>query len=147
MTLDDRIWQRILTFVRQQPDVHVGNETDCRCFIGAVLWMTHSSAQWRLLPEHYGNWNSVYQHYNPWGKRVILQRMQQAFIEFADLENLLLDSTTVRAHACAAGAKKGDKPKPLIVLAAALAPRFMPSVTAWATSKEYGLNKIQNYVD
>lgn len=107
VTLDDRIWQRILAFLRQQPDVYVGQEATCRHFIEAVLWMMRSGAQWRLLPKSYGNWNSVYQRYNRWSKRGLWQRMQQSFVEFADLENLLIDSTTVRAHACAAGAKKG----------------------------------------
>ncbi len=125
ITLDNRIWQRILLFLRQQPDVYIGQEADCRRFIEAVLWMTRSGAQWRLLPESYGNWNSVYQRYNRWSKRGLWQRMQQAFIECADLENLLLDRTTVRAHACAAGAKKGGSIKPSVAVGVGLAPRFM----------------------
>jgi len=107
MRLENRTWQRILEFLRQQPDVYVGKESACRTFIEAVLWTARSGAQWRLLPEHYGKWNSVYQRYNRWSKRGIWQRMQQFFIELPDLENLLIDSTTVRAHACAAGSKGG----------------------------------------
>ena len=107
MRLDDRTWQHILEFLRQQSDVYVGQEMDCRQFIEAVLWMSRSGAQWRLLPECYGKWNSVYQRFNRWSKRGIWQRLQQSLIELPDLENLLLDSTTIRAHACAAGAKGG----------------------------------------
>ncbi len=92
MALDDRTWQSILTFLRQQPDVYVGEEAACRRFIEGVLWMTRSGAQWRLLPTSYGHWNSIYQRYNRWSKRGIWQRMQQSFVEFADLENLLIDS-------------------------------------------------------
>lgn len=108
MILDDRTWQRILTFLRQQPDVYIGQPASCRHFIEAVLWMMRSGPQWRLLPECYGNWNSVCQSYNRWSRRGVWQRMQQSLVEFADLENLLIDRTTVRAHACAAGEKKGD---------------------------------------
>lgn len=107
MSLDDRTWQRVLEFLCQQPDVYVGEEKDCRRFIEAILWVTRSGAQWRLLPEHYGKWNSVYQRFNRWSKRGIWQRIQRYFIDCPDLENLLIDSTTVRAHACAAGAKGG----------------------------------------
>lgn len=107
MRLDNRTWQHILEFLRQQSDVYVGQEMDCRQFIEAVLWMSRSGAQWRLLPECYGKWNSVYQRFNRWSKRGIWQRLQQSLIELPDLENLLLDSTTIRAHACAAGAKGG----------------------------------------
>ncbi len=107
MQLDNRTWQYILEFLRQQPDVYVGQETECRQFIEAVLWVSRSGAQWRLLPECYGKWNSVYQRFNRWSKRGIWQRLQQSLIELPDLENLLIDSTTIRAHACAAGAKGG----------------------------------------
>ena len=110
VTLDARIRQRIFTFLRQQPDAYVEQEAACRQFIEAVRWMTRSGAQWRLLPASYGNWDSVHQRYNRWSKRGDWQRMQQGFVEVADLENLLIDSTTVRAHACAAGAKRGVKP-------------------------------------
>jgi transposase len=107
MTLEHHTWQRIQTFLQQQPDVYVGKEEACRRFIEAVLWMTRSGAQWRLLPPSYVNWNSIYQRYNRWSKRGVWQRMQQSFVEFSDSENLLMDSTRVRAHACAAGAQKG----------------------------------------
>lgn len=95
MCLDDRTWQRVLELLRQQPDVYVGKEQDCRRFIEAILWVARLGAQWRLLPEHYGKWNSVYQRFNRWSKRDIWQCIQEHFIKGPDLENLLIDSTSV----------------------------------------------------
>jgi len=59
VTLTERQWLKILTFLRQCPGVYVGNETNLRRFLEAVLWITRSGAQWRLLPETFGYWNSI----------------------------------------------------------------------------------------
>jgi transposase len=102
---------RILQFLRTCPDVYVGQEQDCRRFVAAVLWMARTGAQWRALPADYGKWNTVYKRFLRWCDRHIWERMHDAFADDPDLEHLLLDSTTVRAHPCAAGAphKRGAR--------------------------------------
>ncbi|MBD2019216.1 IS5/IS1182 family transposase, partial [Leptolyngbya sp. FACHB-36] len=39
-------------------------------------------------------------------------QLYERLLNEPDLENLLIDSTIFRAHACAAGAKGGNKVKP-----------------------------------
>ena len=80
---------------------------DNRRFVEAVLWLARTGAPWRDLPARYGRWNSVFQRYNRWCKRGVWQRILAALGGDVDLEHLLLDSTTVRAHQHAAGAKRG----------------------------------------
>lgn len=104
-------WTRILQFLRTCSGIYVGQEEKCRRFLAGILWMARTGAQWRMLPEHYGNWNSVYKRFFRWCEKGVWERMHEAFAADPDMEHLLLDSTIIRAHPCAAGAphKKGDK--------------------------------------
>ena len=99
-------WSRVLEFLRRQPGLYVGQEGDCKRFIEAIMWMSRSGAQWRLLPSEYGKWNSVYKRFARWCERGVWERMHQHLVDDPDMEYLIIDSTIVRAHHSAAGAPK-----------------------------------------
>ena len=100
--------------------------TDNRRFVDGVLWLARTGAPWRDLPERYGQWNSAFQRYSRWSKRGVWQRILEALGGDVDLEHLLLDSTTVRAHQHAAGAKGGETTKRSAAPGAGGARRFTP---------------------
>ena len=104
--IQDKQWEKIYPFLKAHPRAYAGQESNSRLFVEAVLWITRSGAQWRFLPEQYGNWNSVYKRFARWCDHEIWEDMHQHIIEDPDMENLIIDSTVVRAHPCAAGALK-----------------------------------------
>ena len=77
--------------------------------IGALsmrcLWMARSGGRWRDLPERFGDHQAVKRRYYRWIERGALDKFLEALTTEADLEWLMIDSTIVRAHQHAAGAR------------------------------------------
>ena len=105
--LQDGQWARIHDFLIADRNVYVGkDESACRRYVEAVLWISRSGAQWRLLPKEYGKWNTIYKRFARWCDQGIWERMLDHFADDPDMEHGIVDSTIVRAHPCAAGAEK-----------------------------------------
>lgn len=109
--LTDDQWQKILPVLKSCPQIRLGAGRNVRPFLEAVLWVTRSGAQWRLLPKHFGNWNSIYKRFARWSELGIFEKLFDHFSSDPDMEYLMIDSPIVRAHACAAGAQKNTAHK------------------------------------
>lgn len=93
---------------------------DNRMFVEGVLWIVRTGSPWRDLPEVFGEWNSVFRRFSRWSRKGVWWRIFAAMSDDPDFEYLIVDSTIVRAHQHAAGAKKGGlKIRPLAVPPAA----------------------------
>jgi transposase len=100
-----------------------------RKVINGILWILRTGAPWRDLPRRYGKTKTVSSRYYRWQKKGIWQRIFAELQTQADRDGELdwiihfVDSTVIRAHQHAAGAKKGiQKPKHLVALRAASPP-------------------------
>lgn len=125
--LTDSLWKPIFRFLRAHPKVRVGNSSQLRLFLEGCCWILRTGAQWRELPRRFGKWDSVYQRYRRWAQNGIWTELMASVADCPDLENLMLDSTVVRAHPCAAGAKGGKILKLSGALGAASAAKSLPS--------------------
>ncbi len=81
-----------------------------REMLNAILYWLNTGIPWRDLPERFGPWQSVYSRFRAWTKAGVWENILSALIEqeLVDETTLMLDSTTVKVHQHASGAKKGD---------------------------------------
>jgi transposase len=111
--LTDEQWLRICDLLPGRAGLRGRCAFDNRSFIDAVLWIAKTGAPWRDLPERFGPWNSVWRRFSRWASAGVWQKVLKALAGEPDLELLILDSTIVRAHPHAAGARKKTAVKPL----------------------------------
>jgi len=82
---------------------------DNRPFLDGILWRAREGSRWRAVPERYGRWNSVWRRFARWRDLGVFEAIFAAFAGsgLAKERLQMLDSTIVRAHQHAAGAKGG----------------------------------------
>ncbi len=118
-----------------------------------ILWVLRTGSPWRSIPTRFGSWKTVSSRFYRWQKAGIWDRVLSELQRRADADGRLdwslhfVDSTVVRAHQHAAGAKRGaQRPKRWAVAGVASARRSTsaPSEVAsrWSCSSpgENGTN-------
>jgi transposase len=89
-----------------------GRWRDHRQVLNGILFRVRSGVPWRDLPERYGPWETVYKRFARWQTDGTWARIEAALRVQADAAGELdwdaqIDSSVVRAHQHAAGARKG----------------------------------------
>jgi transposase len=100
-----------------------------------MLWMARTGAQWRLLPDEYGKWNSVFRRYRRWVEMGVFDALLETLSEMVEQDGSadMIDSTVVRAHHCAVGLKRGIRStRGLADRAVASPPNSTPDATVTA---------------
>ena len=111
--MTDRAWDRIEPLLPPMGR-RGGRWRDHRQVMNAILWKLRTGAPWRDLPERYGPWKTAHERLRKWTADGTWDRILDEVIVKDDSVGQLqwivsVDSTVVRAHQHAAGArKKGD---------------------------------------
>ncbi len=118
--LTDKAWAVIEPLLPLETGQRGGRWRPHRQVINAILWKERTGAPWRDLPERYGPWKTAHERLRKWTADGTWDRILEHVIvkddsigTFEDnIEFIVsIDSTSIRAHQHAAGArKKGAAP-------------------------------------
>ena len=105
-----------------------------RLVLDGIFWVARTGSPWRDLPEEFGKWSSVYRQFRRWTLARLWEQIMEALNESGLVPDALqmIDSTVVRAHHQAAGAKGGLRDRVLAVRELASRPRSTSASTARA---------------
>jgi transposase len=123
--LSDAEWARI------EPHLPHGRRgarrVDDRRVISGILHMLRTGARWRDCPAEYGPATTIYNRFNRWSKQGV---WEDVFYVLSGASGVVgttaADSTHVKAHRSAAGAKGGTTSRRSAARAADGRPRFTP---------------------
>jgi transposase len=105
--LSDAQWARIEGLCVGKASDPGATGRNNRMFVEGVLWIARTGCPWRDLPAEFGAWNSVFVRFSRWSRGGVWHRIFTALSDDPDFEYAIIDSTIVRAHQHAAGAKGG----------------------------------------
>ncbi|PTQ07298.1 hypothetical protein CLG96_17210 [Sphingomonas oleivorans] len=95
--------------------------------ISGIIHMLKCGGRWADCPSDYGPATTIYNRWNRWSRRGIWTRILAALTEEGWIaETAQIDSSYIKAHRCAGGAKGGRGPMPLASRAAGGRRRSMP---------------------
>lgn len=87
-----------------------------------MLYVMRVGCPWRNKHERYGKWNPVYVRFRRWAEQGVWDALLETLVELGLTDNWqhMIDTTTIRGHSQAAGAKGGLIRRVLVEAAAAL---------------------------
>ena len=123
--MSDADWAIVVEAFRAAHSRRGDKGRDDRKFLEALHYFTVHNITWRALPAEFGNWNSVWKRFWRLSQRGVFEALLANLAETSGSAHLvqMVDSTVVRAHVSAAGAKGGSKTRPSGARAAGFPPR------------------------
>ncbi|WSH23716.1 IS5 family transposase (plasmid) [Rhizobium ruizarguesonis] len=109
--LSDAEWHIVGPFLPSERGRKSRPAQDNRRYLNGMLHVLRVGCPWRDMHERYGKWNSVYVRFRRWAEQGIWDALLETLVELGLTDDWqhMLDSTIIRGHSQAAGAKGGDK--------------------------------------
>ena len=102
--LSDADWEEIAPLF---PQHRMGRpQKDLRAHFTGIVWLARSGARWEDLPERFGPHQTVYSCFCRWRDDGTLEKIFQHLGLGAELSELSIDSTAVKAHPQSGGQKR-----------------------------------------
>jgi len=114
------------------PEARKSARVDDRRIMNAIFYVLRTGMPWRDLPERYGPYTTAYNRFNRWSRRGVWRRVFDRLASKSRDSLYLIDSTIVKAHRAASGAKGGRKIRRSASAVAAGRQKSMPQSTAKA---------------
>lgn len=110
--LTEAEWEKIQDLLPGKDGDPGRTAADNRLFVNAVLYVLRTGIPWEDLPGRYGKPNTVWKRFDRWCAAGVWERIARALGE-PDLEELQLDSTSIKAHPVASTGRRqpGEKKK------------------------------------
>src|SRR3712207_1253745 len=123
--MTDEDWATVLEVFRACRSRRGGKGRNDRTFLEALDYFSVHNITWRALPETFGTWNSIWKRFWRLSRAGVFEAFFEALAGMSRTAHLvqMFDSTVVRAHVSAAGAKGGRTVRRSAVRAAASGPR------------------------
>jgi len=125
-TITDADWATVLKVFEASRSRRGDKSRDDKKFLSALHYFTVHNITWRALPAEFGNWNSIWKRFWRLSQSGVFEAFFEALAAMSETAHLvqMFDSTVVRAHVSAAGAKGGSVIKRSAAPAVAFRPRY-----------------------
>ena len=109
--LTDRQWEQLAPLLPPERPATGRPSRDHRTILNGSLWKLRTGAPWRDLPERYGPWKTAHERLRKWTADGTWDRVLAEVVVKDDAVRQVewtfsIDSSSVRAHQHAAGARK-----------------------------------------
>ena len=133
-TMTDEDWTIVLQVFAASRSRRGDKGRDDRKFLEALHYFVVHNITWRALPEKFGHWNSVWKRFWRLSRSGTFETFFDALTAMSETAHLvqMFDSTVVRAHVSAAGAKGGKTIRRSAARAAASRRRSTSKLTSTA---------------